>query len=109
MNDYPGITFHSAKAVADYYSNKEVEAKKKQADAIKAKQLESEKIALLKESNKFAEQTLTTAKLNLAQVSTIHKVNRADVVEMKPNFFGFGLNLNEAWRRFRKSHLKQNT
>lgn len=25
-----------------------------------------------------------------------------DVVDIKPNFFGLGMNLNEAWRRFKK-------
>lgn len=28
--------------------------------------------------------------------------NKADLVDVKPNFFGLGLNLNEAWRRFKK-------
>lgn len=27
--------------------------------------------------------------------------NITDVVDIKPNFFGLGINLNEAWRRFK--------
>lgn len=28
--------------------------------------------------------------------------NKADVVDLKPNFFGLGINLNESWRRIKK-------
>jgi hypothetical protein len=28
--------------------------------------------------------------------------NSTDVVDIKPNFYGIGLNLNEAWHRFKK-------
>ena len=28
--------------------------------------------------------------------------NKTDVVDLKPNLFGFGINLNESWRRVKK-------
>lgn len=28
--------------------------------------------------------------------------NKADVVDLKPNIFGLGINLNESWRRVKK-------
>ncbi len=106
MNDNQETSFHSAKAVADYYKKKEIEAKRKEAEANKANQLASEQIALLKESNKLAEQTLAKSKLKTEQESAIHKTSRTDLVEIKPNFFGLGLNINELWRRFKKWHSK---
>ena len=36
---------------------------------------------------------------------TLHKSNSnnsTDLVDWKPNYFGLGMNLNEAWRRFKK-------
>jgi len=33
--------------------------------------------------------------------------NSTDVVDIKPNFFGLGMNLNEVWRRFKKWWSKQ--
>jgi len=32
--------------------------------------------------------------------------NGTDVVDIKPNFFGLGMNFNEAWRRFKKWYSK---
>jgi hypothetical protein len=32
--------------------------------------------------------------------------SKADLLDAKPNFFGFGVNLNEAWRRFRNWWIK---
>ncbi len=28
--------------------------------------------------------------------------SQSDVIDAKPNFYGFGVNLNEAWRRLRR-------
>ena len=32
--------------------------------------------------------------------------NSTDVVDIKPNLFGLGMNLNEVWRRFKKWRSK---
>lgn len=33
-------------------------------------------------------------------------ISHTDVVDIKPNFFGLGLNLNEAWRRLKSRFSK---
>jgi hypothetical protein len=33
--------------------------------------------------------------------------NQDDVIDVKPNFFGLGINLNESWRRVRKLWSKK--
>ena len=30
-----------------------------------------------------------------------HLKNKTDIIDVKPNFFGLGINLNEGWRRFK--------
>jgi len=37
----------------------------------------------------------------------LRETNSTDVVDIKPNFFGLGMNFNEVWRRFKKWLSKQ--
>ena len=102
MNENLEPSLHSAKAFAEFSQKKANDAKKKEAATIKASQLASEQVALLKESNELAKRTLADAKLRSEQERALHESNSTDVVDIKPNFFGLGLNLNESWRRFKK-------
>lgn len=102
MNEYLEPSLHSAKAVAEFYQKKANDAKKKAAATQKADQLASEQVALLKESNELAKKALTEAKLRLEQERALHESNNTDLVDIKPNCFGLGVNLNEVWRRIKK-------
>jgi len=44
--------------------------------------------------------------LKSEQEKSLRESNSTDVVDIKPNFFGLGMNLNEAWRRFKKWRSK---
>ena len=94
-------SLHSAKAFADFSQKKANNAKKKESDTIKASQLESEKVALLKESNELATKALANANLRSEKESALHESKSTDVVDIKPNLFGIGVNLNETWRRIK--------
>ena len=37
----------------------------------------------------------------------LRETNSTDVVDIKPNIFGLGMNFNEVWRRFKKWWSKQ--
>ena len=102
MNDNSETSFHSAKAFAELSQKKAIDAKKKEAATKKANQLASKQVALLKESNELAVKALAEANLRTEQNRALHESNSTDVVDIKPNFFGIGANLNEAWRRFKK-------
>ena len=41
------------------------------------------------------------AKEEKAPAHKTKPANQADVIDFKPNFYGIGVNLNEAWRRFK--------
>ena len=94
MYENPEASVNSARALIELNNKREREAQEKKAAENKASQLASEQIALLKESNKLAAKALEA------------KIRTEDVVDIKPNFFGFGANLNEAWRRFKKWRSK---
>ena len=106
MNENLEPSLHSAKAFAEFSQKKANDAKKKAAATKKASQLASDQVALLKESNELAKKALTEANLRSEQERALHESNSTDVVDIKPNFFGLGANLNEAWRRFKKWHSK---
>lgn len=97
---------HSAKAIADYHEKNAVDARKKEAASIKKSQLKSEQIALLKESNDLAKRALASAELKSEQERTMNESSGVDLFEIKPNFFGLGANLNEAWRRLKEWYSK---
>lgn len=102
MNGNLETSTNSAKALAELYQKKADDAKKKEAATKKTSQLASEQVALLKESNELAKRALAEANLRLEQERAWHKANGTDVIDIKPNFFGLGANLNEAWRRLKK-------
>lgn len=106
MNENLEPSLHSAKAFAEFSQKKANDAKKKEAATKKASQLASEQVALLKESNELAKKALTDANLRSEQERALHESNSTDVVDIKPNFFGLGANLNEAWRRLKKWRSK---
>ena len=66
-------------------------------------------MALQKESNELAKKALTEANFRSKQERALHESSSIDVVDMKPNIFGIGVNLNEAWRRIIKWCSKYNT
>ena len=102
MNDNLETSINSAKAFAEFSQKKANDAKKKEAATKKNSQLASEQVALLKESNELARKALAEANRRSEQERALHESNSTDVVDIKPNFFGLGANLNEAWRRFKK-------
>jgi hypothetical protein len=106
MNENSETSLHSAKAVADFYQKKANDAKKNEAATKKINQIASEQVASQKEFNELATKALTEANLRSEQERALHELNSTDVVDIKPNFFGLGANLNEAWRRFKKWRSK---
>ena len=102
MHENPEAYVSSAKQLMELNQKREKEALRKEAAANKTTQLASEQVALLKESNELAKKALTEANLRSEQERALHESNSTDVVDIKPNFFGLGANLNEAWRRFKK-------
>jgi hypothetical protein len=106
MHENPEAYVSSAKQLMELNQKREKEALRKEAAANKATQLASEQIALLKESNELARKALAEANLRSEQERALHKSNSTDVVDIKPNFFGLGANLNEAWRRYKKWRSK---
>ena len=106
MNKNLEPSLHSAKAFAEFSQKKANGAKRKEAVAKKASQLASEQVALLKESNELVKKALTDANLRSEQERALHESNSIDVVDLKPNFFGLGANLNESWRRFKRWRSK---
>ena len=101
MNENLETSVNSAKALAELSQKKAIDAQKKEAATKKENQLASEQVALLKESNDLA-----AAKLRTEQERALHESNSTDVVDIKPNFFGLGVNLNTAWRKFNKWRSK---
>ncbi|MBT3880738.1 MAG: hypothetical protein HON76_06105 [Candidatus Scalindua sp.] len=106
MHENPEAYVSSAKQLMELNQKREKEALRKEAAANKTTQLASEQVALLKESNELARKALAEANLRSEQERALHESNGTDVVDIKPNFFGLGANLNEAWRRFKKWHSK---
>ena len=106
MHENSEASVHSAKALMELNQKREKEAKRREAAAEKTSQLASEQVALLKEANELARKTLAETNLRSEQERALHESNGTDVVDIKPNFFGLGANLNEAWRRFKKWRSK---
>ncbi len=102
MHDNPELNVSSAKQLMELNKQRDKEARRIREVEQQARQLESEKIALLRESNELAKKTLIETSQNTQKYN-------ADLVDLKPNFFGFGANLNEAWRRFKKWRAKEIT
>ncbi len=97
MSDSTELHVSSAKQLMELNKKKEKEERLKnaaeiQARQIQARQIEAEKIALLKKQNELTEK----------HIEETNKRHSADLVDIKPNFFGIGANLNEAWRRVMK-------
>ena len=99
MHDNPELHVSSAKQLMELNKHKDKEARRKHEAEQQAIKLEYEKIALLKESKELAKQAAVDSSKNTQEHNT-------DIVDIKPNFFGIGANLNEAWRRFKKWRLK---
>ena len=99
MHNNPELHVSSAKQLMELNKQKNKEARRIREAELQARQLESEKIALLKESNELAKNVL-------AEANHKNKENSVDIVDAKPNIFGFGVNLNEIWRRFIKWRSK---
>ena len=99
MYDKPELHVSSAKLLMALNKQRDKETRRIREAEQQARQLESEKIALLRESNEIAKKSLT-------EVNQKPQKHSADLVDIKPNFFGFGANLNEAWRRFIKWYSK---
>jgi hypothetical protein len=106
MHENPETSIHSARALMEHSQKKAKETREREAVNNKTFQLTSEQIALLKESNELARKALTEANLRLEQEKAWRESNSTDVVDLKPNFFGLGANLNELWRRFKKWRSK---
>ena len=106
MHENTEVSVSSAKALMELNKKRKKEALRKEAAASKTTQLASEQVALLKESNELARKALAEANLRSEQERALRESNGTDVVDIKPNFFGFGANLNEAWRRFKKWRSK---
>lgn len=99
MYDNPELHVSSAKQLMELNKQRDKEARRIREAEQQTRQLESEKIALLRESNELATKALTEANQK-------NQKHSADLVDIKPNFFGLGVNLNEAWRRFIKWRSK---
>ncbi len=102
MHENSETSINSAKALMEHSQKKANEA----AAANKTSQLASEQVALLKESNEIATKALIEANRRSEEERVLHESNNTDVVDIKPNIFGLGANLNEAWRRFKKWRSK---
>ena len=94
MNEKLESSLHSAKAVAEYYKNKAIEDEKEKNSC----RLASEQVALLKE--------IRNANLRAEQERALRKPKNTNLVDVKPNFMGISVNLNEVWRRIKKWYLK---
>ena len=102
MHENSETSINSAKALMEHSQKKANDV----AAANKISQLASEQVALLKESNELAKKALIEANLRSEEERALHESNSTDVVDIKPNFFGLGANLNEAWRTFKKWRSK---
>lgn len=102
MHDNSETSIHSAKALIEYFQKKAKEAREREVVNNKTFQLATEQIALQKESNELARKALAEDNLRSEQEKAWRKSNSTDVVDLKPNFFGLSVNLNELWRRFKK-------
>ena len=105
MHDNSEISINSAKALMEHSKKKANDA----AAANKISQLVSEQVALQKESNELVTKALNETNLKSVKERALHESKSTDAVDVKPNFFGVGVNLNEVWRRFKKWRSKQNT
>jgi len=99
MDDDSETSINSARALIEHNKKKTHDA----AAANKISQLASEQVALLKESNELAKKALIEKNLKT------NEEKNTDMVDIKPNFFGFGINLNEVWRRFKNGFKNKNT
>ena len=108
MHENPEAHVSLAKQLMELNQKREKDALREKAAANKAAQLRSELVALQKESNELAIKTLTEANLRSEEESALRESNCPDVVDIKPNIFGIGVNLNEAWRRIMKRCSKYN-
>ena len=95
MHDNPELQVSSAKQLMELNKQKEKEARRIREAEQQSRKLESEKIALLRESNELAKKALREENQEKQKHST-------DVFDLKPNFYGLGVNFNELWRRFKK-------
>ena len=102
MHETSETSLNSAKALMEHSQKKANDA----AAANKTTQLAFEQVALLKKSNELATRALNEANLRSEEERALHESNSTNVVDIKPNFFGLGANLNEAWRRFNKWRSK---
>jgi hypothetical protein len=57
------------------------------------------------EKRRYIDERLSFLKSEHEQ--NLRETNSTDVVDIKPNLFGLGMNLNEVWRRFKKWRSKQ--
>ena len=101
MYDNPEMHVSSAKQLMELHKKQEKEAQRIRSIEYKAAQLASEQVALLRESNELARQSLEAENLRAKQEEA-QRYKSTDVVDIKPNLYGFGFNLNEAWRRLNK-------
>jgi len=102
MHENPEAHVSSAKQLMELNLKREKEALREKAAANKATQLASELVALQKESNELAKKALTEANLRSEKERALRESNGTDVVDIKPNIYGLGFNLNEVWRRINK-------
>jgi len=102
MHDNPEIHVSSAKQLMELNKQREKEALRTKAAEDKAAKISADLINLQKESNESARKALEEAKHRTEQITGMHTSKGTDVVDIKPNFFGLGINFNEIWRRFKK-------
>ena len=106
MHENPEAHVSSAKQLMELNQKREKEALRKKAAENMSSQHAHEQMALLKESNELARKTLAEANHKSEQDKVMHESGGTDVVDVKPNFFGLGLNLNEIWRRVKRWRTK---
>lgn len=102
MHENPEAHVSSAKQLMELNQKREKVALREKAAANKATQLASELVAVQKESNELTKKALTEANLRSEQERALRESNGTDVVDIKPNFYGLGFNLNEVCRRIKK-------
>lgn len=106
MHENPETHVTTAKQLMQLNQKREKEALRVKAAENKATQLASDLVALQKESNELAKKTLAETNNRAEQEKVMHESSATDVVDVKPNFFGLGLNLNEVWRRVKRWRSK---
>ena len=106
MHENPEAHVTSAKQLMELNQKREKEALRKKAAESMATQYAHEQVALLKESNELARKALAETNHRSEQERAMHESRSTDVVDVKPNFFGLGLNFNEVWRRVKRWRSK---